>query len=115
MSSVKFRFGNLENLYEFFKKLFYLKKEKNPFLKDDIIKQIKNQGYSFSKKQTNKKPIWYPRPQSKIDLSTGRTHLIVSEPRSEIIFGFDIQDKRIPITHISSKDDSIKFDIENLI
>lgn len=87
--------------------------KKNPDLKQSVVDQMKKHGYSFSIKQTGKKPRWYPRPRSQIDVSTGRARLLVSEPRSEITFGFDIQDERIPLTHISSSDDSVEFEIEN--
>lgn len=59
-----------------------------------------------------KYPAWAPRPITRV-IKGKRPRLMVFEPRSRIIAGFDLTDSRIPLVHLSTEDDSAIFEIEN--
>lgn len=59
-----------------------------------------------------KHPVWSPRLIARI-IPGDRPQLMVFEPRTRVVAGFDISDPRIPLVYLSTEDESATFEIEN--
>ena len=59
-----------------------------------------------------KYPAWAPRPITKV-IQGKYPRLMVFEPRTRILAGFDLTDSRIPLIHLSNEDDTVLFEIDN--
>ncbi|GAG09956.1 unnamed protein product, partial [marine sediment metagenome] len=94
---------------------------KIPGITERLLKEFEIQGLkiievprkeSKCKPKLYKYPAWSPRPVTRL-IKGKRPRLMVYEPNSGVLAGFDLKDERIPLIHLSTDDDSAVFEIEN--
>ncbi len=75
-------------------------------IEDTAKEEVKRRQKIFKHK------AWAPRPVTKL-IKGERPQLMVYEPKTGVLSGFDLKDERIPLIHLSTDDDSALFEIEN--
>ena len=73
---------------------------------------MKEQLKRNSNSKLFKHPAWAPRPITKV-IKGEKPKIMVFEPRSRVLVGFDVTDSRIPLIQLSTEDESAVFEIEN--
>ena len=88
-------------------------------INERLLKELELQGLRIPetpKEETEHRPkifkhkAWAPRPVTKL-IKGERPQLMVYEPKTGVLAGFDLKDERIPLIHLSTDDDSALFEI----